>query len=425
MKPPRLFLLAFLATLFIRVPVSAADNAVLTWNEHALNAIRLARTPPPIASHHLAAVHAAVYNAVNGITRTHRSWQGAAIAPAGADMDAAIASAAHTVINALWGQAANPQNYGSAYNQALAVIRDGPAKADGIAFGKKSAEAVLALCAKNGWNKPAEGVFSSQEPGVWRETPPGFRPPVLPGHALVTPFVMKSPEQFRPPPPPALKSRQAAEELAEIVRIGARDGADRTEDQTLSAPFWADDLGSCTPPGHWNLIAQDLARRHKLSTAECARLFALLNFATADAGIACWDAKFHYRTWRPETAIREITRELNPHATPQPEFIPLMVTPAFPSYTSGHSTFSAAGSRLLERWFGTDDIEFSTTSDGLPGAVRTFKKLSECRNEVGMSRLYGGIHVRADDVEGQNCGRMVADYVFENALQPVAAGGKP
>jgi hypothetical protein len=151
----------------------------------------------------------------------------------------------------------------------------------------------------------------------------------------------------------------------------------------------------------------------------------LLNFATADGGIACWDAKFHYRTWRPETAIREITKELNPHATAHPEFIPLMGTPAFPSYTSGHSTFSSAGSRILERFFRTDDIEFSTTSDGLPGAVRSFKKLSECRNEIGMSRLYGGIHVRVDDVEGQNCGRKVADYVYDNSLQPTRDWTKP
>jgi hypothetical protein len=232
---------------------------------------------------------------------------------------------------------------------------------------------------------------------------------------------MTSCDQFRAPPPPTCDSQQAADEMAEIARIGARDNADRTEYQTLAAPFWADDLGSCTPPGHWNVIAQDLARRNQLSTADCARLFALLNLACADAGITIWETKFHYRTWRPETAIREITKETNSHATAHPDFIPLMATPAFPSYISGHSTFSAAGARILERWFGTDDIEFTVTSDGLPGAVRTFKKLSECRNEIGMSRLWGGIHVMADNVEGQKAGIKVADYVFDHALQPVAA----
>ncbi len=424
MKLPRIIVMA-LAVISLVGPLAAADNAVLYWNDQALNAIRLARTPPPIASIHLAAFHAAIYDSVNGITRSHQPWQGKAAAPDGTNMDAAIASAANTVLNALWGQASNPENFKVAYDKALAAIPAGQAKVDGIAFGKKIAEAVLALRAQSGWNKPAEGVFSSAEPGKWRETPPNFRPPVLPGHATVTPYVLKSPDQFRAPPPPPLDSKQLADELAEIARIGARDGSDRTEYQTLSAPFWADDLGSCTPPGHWNIIAQDLARRNNLSTVENARLFALLNLACADAGITCWNTKYFYRTWRPETAIREITKEMNSHAVAHPDFIPLMGSPAFPSYVSGHSSFSSAGSRILELYFRTDDIEFTVTSDGLPGAVRSFKKLSECRNEIGLSRLYGGIHVRVDDVEGRNCGRKVADYVYDNALQPAKDWTKP
>jgi hypothetical protein len=422
MKLPRVILAAFaLASL----SAFAADNAVLFWNEQALNAIRLARTPPPVASHHLAALHAAIYDSVNGITHTHQPWQGKEAAPEGANMDAAIASSAYTVINALWGQAANPENYRNAYHRALADIPDGPAKADGVAFGKKIADAVLARCAQNGWNKPIEGTFSSNDPGKWRETPPGFRPCVLPHWARVKPFVMKSCDQFRAPPPPAVDSQQAADEMEQIYRIGARDGAQRTEYETLAAPFWADDLGSATPPGHWNVIAQDLARRNKQSTAECARLFALLNLACADAGITIWETKFHYCTWRPETAVREVTTAVNPHAVAHPDFIPLMASPAFPSYISGHSTFSAAGSRILERYFRTDDIEFTVTSDGLPGAVRTFKKLSDCRNEIGMSRLWGGIHVMADNVQGQAAGIKVADYVYDNALQPTRDWTKP
>jgi hypothetical protein len=409
-----------LAAFALAVPfVSAADNAVLYWNEQTLNAIRLARTPPPIAAHHLAAVHAAIFDSVNGISRTHQGWQSQAVAPAGTAPDAAIASAAYTVLQAYFGQATNPQVLRNAYDEAVAGIPDGPGKALGVDFGRQVAEAVLARCNQNGWNKPVEGVFSSTEPGLWRETPPGFRPPVLPHWAKVVPFVLRAPDQFRAPPPPAVESQQAADEMAEIARIGARDNAERTEYQTLAAPFWADDLGSATPPGHWNVIAQDLTRRNRLSTTDAARFFALLNLALADAGITIWDTKFHYRTWRPETAIREVTKEINPHATAHPDFIPLMASPAFPSYISGHSTFSAAGARLIERWFGTDDIEFATTSDGLPGAVRTYKKLSACRDEVGMSRLWGGIHVMADNIEGQKAGIKVADHVFATALQPL------
>lgn len=420
MKFTRLVVLAFLATLFTRLPASAADNAVLYWNEQVLNATRLSRNPPPIAALHIATFHAAIYDAVNGLTRTHQPWQVQEAAPAGTNMDAAIASAGHTVLKALWGQSSNPRNFDLALDKALAEISDGQPKSDGMAFGKKVAEAVLALRAKSGWNKVREdGPFSSTEQGKWRETAPGFRPPVAPQVAITTPYVLKAPDQFRAPPPMKIDSKEYAEELAYVAKVGPRDNAERTEYQTLSTPFWMDDLGSSTPAGHWCQVAQDLARRNNLGTAECARLFALLNFASADAGIACWDTKFFYSTWRPENGIREMDRKINPLVVLNTDFIPNMAAPAHPDYTSGHSTFTGAATRLLERYFGTDDIEFTTTSDGLPGAVRTFKKLSDARREVGMSRVYGGIHTMSANLEGQKAGMKIADYVFENALKPV------
>jgi len=425
MKLPRIIVMALAAISFAGPLALAADNAVLYWNEQALNATRLARNPPPIASSFYAAYHVAIFDAVNGITHTHRSWINQDPAPAGADMDAAIASASFAMLNAQWGQAANPRNFQVAYDQALAGIPDGPGKTSGIAWGKQVAGLVLAERAKSGMATPIPGQYSSTEPGKWRETPPGFRPPVLPHWAKVTPFVMTSPSQFRAPPPPAVDSQQQADELMQIARIGARDGAERTEYETLSAPFWADDLGTATPPGHWNVIAQDLTRRNQLSTPDTARLFALLNMACADAGISCWDTKFFYRTWRPETAIRELDPKLNAHMTPKPDFIPLMMTPAFPSYTSGHSTFSGAAERILQRYFGTDDIEFTVISEGLPGAVRTFKSLSACQKEIGMSRLFGGIHVMVDNLEGSNAGHKIGDWVFDHSLQPATGGAKP
>ena len=166
--------------------------------------------------------------------------------------------------------------------------------------------------------------------------------------------------------------------------------------------------------------AADLARRNQLSTADSARLFALLNFALADSAIGCWETKFYYNTWRPETAIREIDPKLAPAVTIDPDFIPNMASPPFPSYTSGHSTFSAAGARMLALWFGTDDIEFSITSDALPGAVRHFRKLSDAQKEAGMSRVVGGIHTMSDNLEGQKMGIKIADWTWAKALPPVA-----
>ena len=412
---------SFVACVILASSSAVAGNSVLDWNEQVINATRLSRNPPPLAALHIATFHAAIYDTVNSITHNHRSWLNHEPAPADINMDAAISSAAYTVLNALWSQSTNPHNFQVAYEQALAAIPDGAPKADGIAWGKKVAELVLAARAKSGYDKPIPGQYASNEPGKWRETPPGFRPAVMPHIAKCTPFIMTSCDQFRAPPPPAVDSKECADELAYVAKVGARDGAERTEYETLSTPFWADDLGSATPPGHWNVIARDLVVRNHLSVPDTARLFALLNFATADAGIACWDTKFFYRTWRPETGIRELDPKLNPHMVPHPDFIPNMGSPAFPSYVSGHSTFSAAASRILERFFGTDDIEFTARSDGLPGAVRSFKKLSEARKEIGMSRVWGGIHTMSDNIAGQECGLKIADYVFDNSLQPASA----
>ena len=421
MKPPRLLAVIALCACAATPWLQAADNAVLYWNEQALNTTRLARNPPPMSSLLLATYHVAIFDAVNGVTRTHKGWLVNESAPAGADLDATIAGAAHTVMTALWSATANPHNLQVIYDQALAAIPDGQAKTDGIAWGEKVGKAILAGRASSGFDKPIAGKYTSTDQGRWRETPPNFRPPLLPFWGKVTPFTLTSPDQFRSPPPESLGSKEYAEELNFVARRGARDNADRTEYETLSTPFWNDDLGTSTPPGHWNMIAADLARRNKLGTAETARLFALLNMALADGAISCWETKFFYNFWRPETAIRETEAKTNADVKVDTDFIPNMASPPFPAYTSGHSTFSGAGARLLALWFGTDDIEFSVTSDALPGAVRTFKKLSDAQKEAGMSRVVGGIHTMSDNLEGQKAGVKIADWVWANALQPVAA----
>jgi len=393
-------------------------NSVLYWNDQIVDATRRSRNPPPLAGIHYATYHAAIFDAVNGITRTHHGWLVNDPAPAGADVDAAVAGAAHTALQALYSDVSNPRVIQKALDDALAAIPNGPGKDAGLAWGREVAERVLANRADSGWDRPIPGQYTSQVPGKWRETPPAFRPPVLPFWGNVRPYVMTSPDQFRAPPPNTYNSAEYAEELAQVAQIGARDGADRTEYQTLSTPFWSDDLGTATPPGHWNVIARDIAEREELSVPEAARLFALINLAGADAGISCWETKFFYSTWRPETALRETPDADNPHLDKVPDFIPNMASPAFPAYTSGHSTFSAAASRMLENFLGTDDMAFTVLSDGLPGVTRSYQSFSEARIEVGMSRVWGGIHVMQDNLVAQRLGMELADYIFATALQP-------
>lgn len=397
-----------------------ADNAILRWNEEAIDATRLSRNPPPLAALLFATYHIAIFDTVNGFAHSYHGWLVEERAPDGASVDAAVAGAAYTVLEALWTPTSNPADIQAFYDRALADIPDGKAKTDGVEWGKKVALQVLAKRSTSGFDRPIPGNYSSTEIGRWRETPPAFRPALLPYWGHVTPFVMTSPSQFRVPPPYRIDSKEYAQELAYVNRVGPRDGAERTEYETQCTPFWSDDLGTSTPPGHWNMIAQDIARRRQLPVLESARLFALLDLAEADAGISCWESKYFFSYWRPETALRELDTKINPDVLANPNFIPNMAAPPFPAYPSGHSMFSAAGARSLALFFGSDEIEFSVKSDGLPGAVHSFKRFSDAQREAGMSRIWGGIHTMTDNLQAQKAGVSIADWVYAHALLPAA-----
>src|SRR5262249_17930825 len=150
-----------------------------------------------------------------------------------------------------------------------------------------------------------------------------------------------------------VKSDQFAASLKQVQELGAKDSKTRTRDQTEIALFWADNEGTVTPPGHWNRIAANVAEKRGLSMDENARLFALLNVALADAGICCWECKFKCDFYRPVTAIRRAGELKSDKVTADPAWTPLLNTPPFPSYVSGHSTFSGAAAGALAKFFGT------------------------------------------------------------------------
>ena len=169
-------------------------------------------------------------------------------------------------------------------------------------------------------------------------------------------------------------------------------------------------MGTYTPPGHWNQIAAQVAQDEGNSLTANARLFAALNLAMADAAIACWDAKYAYRFWRPVTAIRAADTDGNPDTGADPSWTPLLTTPNFPEYVSGHSTFSGAAEVVLSSFFGPD-VAFSTSSAGLPGVTRSYTSFRAAAEEAALSRLYAGIHFRFSNQDGLTTGRAVARYV--------------
>jgi len=383
-------------------------DPVERWNDATLAAIRAAKTPPPVAARNLALVHVAIYDAVVAVEGGYSPFYFNAQARPGADPVAAAGVAAHRALVELYPDRVD--SFDTALDDTLNAIPGGQAKSRGIALGQSVAERVLKWRAGDG-KSTRSNYTPSNVTGRWRPTPPEHREPLLPAWGAVSCFAVADATRHRPAGPPALKSDEYAASYQNVRDFGSATSSKRTRDQTEIAHFWADGEGTVTPPGHWNQIARSVAADRKLTLVESARLFALLNVAMADAAMVCWDCKYHFDLWRPVTAIREA----------DPTWTPLLPTPPFPSYTSGHSSFSGAGAAALAALFGTDDVRFPTTSDALPGVTRSFDSFSAAAKEAGMSRIYGGIHWDFDNTAGLKCGREVGEYVAKNFFEPVRA----
>jgi PAP2 superfamily protein len=389
------------------IAIPARADVVTDWNNAALDAIRADRTAPPIASRNLAIAHVAIYDAVNGVARTHEVYLVPSAVPASASRVAAASAAAHQTLVSLFPN--HTSTFDALHAGILAGIPHSPQKTNGIVWGEFVASQVLVARANDGSNAIVQPPGGS-DPGVWVPTPPGFLPYLLPQWGFVAPFAMSSSSQFRPPGPPALDSQQYAADYEEVKQLGAAVGSTRTADQTEIALFWADGAGTETPPGHWNSIAQILGAARGNTLEQNARLFALLNMAMADAAICSWDAKYTYHFWRPVTAIA--------FAEPQLNWTSFIVTPPFPDYTSGHSTFSAAAATVLPLFFGTEDLPFTTGSDFLPGVFRSFSTCQDAAEEAALSRIYGGIHFRSASEDGLQAGSNIGEWTATHYLLP-------
>jgi hypothetical protein len=298
----------------------------------------------------------------------------------------------------------------------LAGAPDGPALDDGLALGESVADKMLAWRADDGADRKGP-VVSESAPGLWKPTPPDYKPPLLPHWSEVTPFCVTRAADFRPPAPPEITDKAFTADFNEVKRIGQADSTKRTPEQTVIAWFWEDGAGTVTPPGHWNRIAQGVARQKGTTLVENARLFAVLNFALCDAGILCWECKFHHNLWRPVTAIREAADAGNPDLAADPDWHPLLPTPPFPSYVSGHSSFSGAAAAVLADFFG-DETKVMATSEAFPGMTRTFKSFGALADECGRSRIYGGIHYECDNREGLAMGKAVGRACSRAVCRP-------
>jgi PAP2 superfamily len=393
---------------------SQSVNPVLQWNRTLLVIVRTPGAQPATIhpTRSFAIMHAAIYDAVNAIDKTHESYlvnlKGV---PQSASQDAAAAAAAHEVLVALY--AKFQAMLDAQLQQSLAQIPDGPGKADGIIVGQTVADAILALRSNDGSNAaPIPYVFGNA-PGDYQSTPPNFpTQPQFTHWSHVAPFALDRADQFRPGPPPDLTSERYATVFNEVKALGIANSTAATADQALTGRFWNGAIQN-----YWNEIAQTLALERNLTTAESARLFALLNLTFADGVIAFYDAKYVYNFWRPVTAIRAADTDNNPETLADPNWLPETTNTApDPSYPGAHAVISAAGASVLISFFDRDRFDFTVTSEVMAGVTRSFTRISAAEEEATLSRTFAGQHFRSDLTAGQRLGRNVADFVVDHFL---------
>jgi len=380
----------------------AQADVVTDWNA-TVSALPIAA--PPVMARILASMHGAMYDAVNSVDPRYEAFRFPVQAPAGASKEAAAATAAHDVLAGII-PPQRPQ-FDAALKASLANIPDGQAKTDGIAVGKAVAEKMLAWRATDGFAKPTSDK-PGNGPGVWQRTPPAMAPGVLPGLGAVTPFILKSADQFPAKGRFALDSADFASELKEIKSLGARNSTARTSEQTAVAIYW-----SVNELTILNAAARAAAQKHALSLDDSARLFALMSMASADAAIVVFKVKYEKNAWRPVTAIREGAAG----TTPDPAWEPLLITPPHPEYPSAHCILTGAAFQVMRDYFRTDEIAFQYASPAPFGALRKFTSLSQIEREVEDSRVWGGIHFRSSDEEATELGRKIGAYAFANSMR--------
>lgn len=390
-------------------------NEALHWNRIAVQATSMVMPLDPVSeSRILAIVHTAMHDALNA-TEPRFQRYGAQSEPArGASAEAALATAAHVTLSELL--PTQRRVFDAELDDSLRRVEDGDAKTRGVAVGEAAARWWLQARQHDGAEEVGEYVPGSQ-PGEYRPTPPDLTPAFLAGWGRVRPFAMTSAMQFRPAPPPAPGSAQAFADIEEVRAIGGEKSERRSHEQSEIACFWYEN-STCG----WNRIAANAGAQRGLDLWEQARLFALVNLAMTDGFIGGFEAKYHYRYWRPVTAIREAG-----HA----EWLSHLMTPPVPDYPSTHTVLGAAAAAVMARTFGTDFVSFSMTSGApYPGITRRYWSFSQAARENGASRVLAGIHFSTAVDAGYRQGAEIGTWVFERMLRPVqseqlAAAGTP
>jgi PAP2 superfamily len=413
----RIVLLCMVMAALLSGSATAKADAVLDWNEIAVNTAISNGQNPFAQARYGAIVQLAVFEAVNAIKGDYRPYLGTIVAPHGASADAAAIEAAYRVLITYFGPSTTLDNDRA---NSLASIPDGDAKNKGIATGAAAAAAMIALRANDGSSPPQFKVPGPPVPGEYQATPSC---PIINGVAVgaffhwqnLTPFGIQRASDYLLGPPPALTSNAYAKTYNEVMTVGSADSTERPQDRADVVLFYAES----SPTLVFNEAARQVAQQQQRTLSENARALALINMAISDSLVASFYNKYHYNFWRPENAIRAGASDGNPKTVADPDFMPFIVTPCFPSYPSNHGSGSNGGAEVLRRLYGEAGHSITISNPADPNTVLHYTSFKQITDDISDARVYGGIHFRTDQVAGALLGRVVGTAVYKNNLRPV------
>ena len=413
------------------------NNTVFHWLDIALQQVRDQRVAPPRAAYNFAMPMAAGFLAANGITQEYTEPYQIGVGPKNADPEIA-----YGVAFAVAAAETFQQPFMMEKSEFLKRFPDSEAKSLAIDWGKKVGRRVVRMRNNDG-AEPSEvnyylGRYKRRKDSLkWSPTGPfysaapgpafgSFDRGLFPGHGKIKPWTMSSGSQFRAIEFYDPASPEFADEFENIRRLGGADSTIRTKDESEIAVFWEDGPWGVTPPGHFIYLAIQILQDQQMNFMTLARHFALIGMTQCDASISAWDSKYQHDILRPETSIRQRADAFptnDPRIVQQSNWRSYIPTPPFPSYTSGHSTFGAAGAEMIALIQGSDKVSLSGQSPDLViwpqlrGITRHWTSLNQIAEENGMSRLYGGVHWLLDHTQAMQAGRNIARQANSQMFQ--------
>jgi hypothetical protein len=389
---------------------------VSEWMMDSWAAVRAAKLSPPVASRIYAYVGLALYEAgrhnANGAASIASRFHDFPSMPTPSqgkhDWRLASSAAAYAVVSDLFAD----ENVEARAWERL-VAEDAAAATRGVSdkvrsrsfdYGYSVGLSVVEAAATDGFAETRTRIYSpASGPGAWEPTGP-VKQPLEPFWGDLRGFSFADRERCRCPAPPEY-SASPSSELYKQARVVYDVSSKLTTEQATIAKFWADAPGETgTPPGHWLLVARKIAAENDLGLAGTSLVFALVHTAVADAFIAGWREKYAYNLLRPVTFIQRHIDD---------SWQPLISTPPFPEYISGHSVGSAAAASVLTALFGEGYAWQDDTASDRGFSPRHFDSFTAAANEAAMSRLYGGIHFPVGNTEGLMLGECIGAQLLD------------